>query len=389
MGTRRFRGVMWSDVLSNRVNCESAQARKNKILTAKPVIPAQAGIHVRNWGYGGLLLIVLLLVACSGESDGSLESLPSITSLRELDSAIVMTTQVWPEDERGSYFAQFAFDPDADQQRLYRWRIDIQSQGKCRTKWFDWSQEHDTVRFYCGRGIYLQPVAAKPGELLPAPEIPEREEGWIQPSRNGSPDDEYLLYSVPSETSDQEQLMVINTATRQSQPIPLPDGARHLTTKWAPDGQSFVVLVQFGEDVLDRYWDVYQVARDSWTVRVLEGMQLTSISRELSWSNDGASLLYGQADAKGATLWVYDFASDRAESIFGFSNEENDVGVHAWSPDDQRIVFVSSFEASCSQNDSGVTSCGRNMHIMDRNGQNVRDVPGMGEQDDLAWVVAE
>ena len=346
------------------------------------------GAFSAYWVCVGLLLIAFLVAACNSDADGSLESLPSITTLRELDSAIVTTMQVWPEDERGSYFAQFAFDPDAEQQQLYHWRIDIQSQGKCRTKWFDWSPAHDNIRFYCGRGVYLQPVAPKPGELLPAPEIPERAEGWIHPPRNGSPDGEYLLYSMPNEADEPEQLMVISTATRQSQPIVLPRGAGVRTVKWAPDGQSFVVLVQFGEGI-NRTWDVYQVARDSWTPRVLGGMQLTSLSRELSWSNDGASLLYGQADDKGAALWVYDFATDQAELIFGFRNEENDIGVHAWSPDDQRIVFVSSFETNCAENDSGVISCGRKMHIMDRDGQNLRDVPEMGEQDDLAWIVAE
>ncbi|MGB1254171.1 MAG: hypothetical protein ACPG8W_26405, partial [Candidatus Promineifilaceae bacterium] len=104
------------------------------------------------------------------------------------------------------------------------------------------------------------------------------------------------------------------------------------------------------------------------------------------WSNDGQQLLYGQADATEGSLWVYEFATDTATAIFKFTNEENDVGVHAWSPDDLRIVFVSSFEAGCNTNDSGVVSCERKMHIIDRNGQELRDIPGMGEQDDLAWI---
>ena len=327
---------------------------------------------------------MLLLNACSEEVNGALEKLPSITSLHELDSAILVTEQVWPEDERGSYFAQFAFDPDADQFELFRWRIDIQAQGKCRTKWFDWSQQDDTVRFYCGQGIYVQPVVAKPGELFPAPEVPEAEEGWTRPWRNGSPDGQYLLYSIADETDDTlDVLMMVDTHSRQSIRIDLPTGIQHITAKWAPDGASFVNLVQYADS---GDWDVLRVYREDWRVEQLAGMQLTSTSRELSWSNDGTSLLYGQADAKGASLWIYDFAIDTATSIFNFANEENDIGVHAWSPDDQRIVFISSFATSCTENEEGIVNCGRQMYIIDRDGQNLRDIPEMGEQDDLAWV---
>ena len=326
-----------------------------------------------------LILIgsLFLLSACTPSNTGAAERLPVITSLHELDSAILMTWQVWPADERGSYFAQYAFDPDKDPTKVYQWSINIQSDGKCRTKWFDWSPAHETVRFYCGRGIYLQPVIAKPGELLPAPEIPEAEEGWIAPSRNGSPDGEYLLY----ETED--GLMVIGTLTRQSAEIPLPANTDHITAKWSPDGDSFVSMIH--DPASDQY-AVYRVYRDTWRTEPLAGIQLTSRSRELSWSNDGASLLYGQADAKGAGLWIYDFASKTADLIFSFRNEESDIGVHAWSPDDQRIAFVSSFETACSPNEEGIVSCERQLFIIDRDGQNLREIPEMGEQDDIAWV---
>ena len=333
--------------------------------------------HLQQCCWIILISSLFLLSACTPSNSGAAERLPVITSLHELDSAILMTWQVWPEDERGSYFAQFAFDPDDEPYQVYRWRINIQAQGKCRTKWFDWSQVDDMVRFYCGRGIYLQPAIAKPGELFPAPEIPETEEGWIEPPRNGSPDGVYLLYEID------DMLMVINTQTRQSKEIDLPTGVDHITAKWAPDGKSFVSMVQHRDS---GHFDVFRISRDDWQAKPLEGIQLTSRSRELSWSNDGASLLYGQADNKGASLWIYDFATETADSIFGFSNEESDIGVHAWSPDDQRIVFISSFDTLCQTNDEGIISCDRKMYIIDRDGQNLREIPDLGEQDDLAWV---
>ncbi|MGB1253412.1 MAG: hypothetical protein ACPG8W_22555, partial [Candidatus Promineifilaceae bacterium] len=228
-----------------------------------------------------LLCLLFMLGACGGSADESLEGLPSITSLRQLDSAILMTWQVWPEDERGAYFAQFAFDPDSRSQQVYRWAIDIQRDGPCRTKWFDWSQSHDTVRFYCGQGIYLQPVAPKPGELLPAPEVPDRAEGWIRPFRNGSPDGQHLLYLAADEATGNERLMVIDTHSRQSLPIDLPADVEPLTTKWSPDGQSFVVLVQY-EEAGELQWDVYQVYKDRWQTELLTGIRLNSLSRELS-----------------------------------------------------------------------------------------------------------